>query len=231
MTEPINSLQLLKNSLARLVWFQIGLWVLIFGFRGQLFYWQGWLTWLITFLIFGFMTVDLAKHDPKLLERRRQTGVRFESRPLQKIVIGASGVLTFALFALSALDQRFHWLNTPPMESTIGLILFILGSWLVVTTFRQNTYAASTIRTEALQQVCCSGVYSHVRHPMYAGAIVMLFGWPLMMGSYLGVLISVFYFPLIAVRTVDEENLLRAELEGYAEYCSKVKYRIIPRLW
>jgi protein-S-isoprenylcysteine O-methyltransferase Ste14 len=36
---------------------------------------------------------------------------------------------------------------------------------------------------------------------------------------------------IIALRAVWEEETLRAELPGYADYASRVKYRLVPGVW
>jgi protein-S-isoprenylcysteine O-methyltransferase Ste14 len=59
----------------------------------------------------------------------------------------------------------------------------------------------------------------------------MMAGIPLALGSYWGLLLIVFFGPVIAWRILDEEKVLAKELPGYAEYRSKVKYRLIPCVW
>ncbi|MGZ5863723.1 MAG: methyltransferase family protein [Methyloceanibacter sp.] len=76
-----------------------------------------------------------------------------------------------------------------------------------------------------------TGPYRYVRHPMYAGAIPMMIGVPLLLGSWWGLLLSLALILLIAIRAVLEERMLMAELEGYADYARRVPYRLVPRLW
>ncbi len=40
--------------------------------------------------------------------------------------------------------------------------------------------------------------------------------------------------PFVAVlvaRLLDEERMLAAELAGYREYCRRVRFRLVPRIW
>lgn len=70
-----------------------------------------------------------------------------------------------------------------------------------------------------------------VRHPMYLASLMMFLAMPLVLGSWWALLPFGFYVPVIVSRTLDEERLLRCELAGYDDYCSKVRWRIIPFVW
>jgi protein-S-isoprenylcysteine O-methyltransferase Ste14 len=66
---------------------------------------------------------------------------------------------------------------------------------------------------------------------MYGGIIPLFIGTPLLLGSWWGLLFAVVLLLLLAVRAVLEERTLMAELDGYADYAARVRYRLIPRLW
>ena len=76
-----------------------------------------------------------------------------------------------------------------------------------------------------------TGPYHYVRHPMYAAAIIYMAGTALMLGSWYGLLMGLFFVTGIGFRAVREEGVLRAELPGYDEYMARVKYRFIPLVW
>ena len=76
-----------------------------------------------------------------------------------------------------------------------------------------------------------TGPYARVRHPMYAAAMVLFFGVPLALGSYWGLLILLPLAATLVIRLLDEETFLGRNLPGYAEYCAKVRYRLLPGLW
>ena len=52
-----------------------------------------------------------------------------------------------------------------------------------------------------------------------------------MLGSWYAFAIGIVLIVIIALRAVWEEETLRAELPGYADYASGVKYRLVPGLW
>ena len=88
-----------------------------------------------------------------------------------------------------------------------------------------------TIDAEEGQTVITTGPYALVRHPMYAGASLMLLFAPLALGSYLALIPAVLVPIFLVLRTLDEEKLLLEELAGYKEYTENTRYRLIPRLW
>jgi protein-S-isoprenylcysteine O-methyltransferase Ste14 len=58
-----------------------------------------------------------------------------------------------------------------------------------------------------------------------------VFGAPLLLGSWLGLILSLIMIVMLAIRAVLEERTLTAELERYADYANRVRYRLVPRLW
>ena len=84
---------------------------------------------------------------------------------------------------------------------------------------------------ESGQTVVDTGLYGIVRHPMYAATILMFLSAPILLGSWYALIVFLFSPVLMVVRIVQEEKLLVRELDGYAAYCEKVKYRLIPFVW
>ena len=65
---------------------------------------------------------------------------------------------------------------------------------------------------------------------IYAGGIPLVTGLPPVAGLLVGPLLSAALIGLMAIRAVLEERTLIAELEGYADYANRVRYRLVPRL-
>jgi protein-S-isoprenylcysteine O-methyltransferase Ste14 len=59
-----------------------------------------------------------------------------------------------------------------------------------------DSYSGSTVQVFEGQRVVSTGPYALVRHPMYAGSIVMLLGTPLALGSWWGLLPAVLFLPV-----------------------------------
>jgi protein-S-isoprenylcysteine O-methyltransferase Ste14 len=97
--------------------------------------------------------------------------------------------------------------------------------------FKENTFTSATIELAPGQTVISSGPYALVRHPMYVGALVMLLGIPIALGSWWGVLVLVVILPALVWRLLDEEKFLARNLPGYVAYQKRVQYRLIPLIW
>ena len=179
----------------------------------------------------GALTVYLAIHDPKLLERRMNVGPRAEKEPAQKIIMVLATLGFIAMLVFPALDYRFGWSPVPASVSVLGDALIALGFLFTFFVFKQNSYGASTIQIAEGQTVISTGPYAFVRHPMYAAALVMLLGIPLALGSWWGLFALLLVLPVLIWRLLDEERFLRQNLPGYPEYQAKVRYRLLPFVW
>jgi protein-S-isoprenylcysteine O-methyltransferase Ste14 len=76
------------------------------------------------------------------------------------------------------------------------------------------------------QNVVANGIYRYVRHPIYVGDLLLLFGLELALNSWLviGVLILT---PVVLLKAINEERMLTEELPGYSSYRHRSK-RFIP---
>jgi len=194
-------------------------------------YWQAW-TFSVVFAVSVLaITIYLMKNDPKLLERRVKAGPGAEREMSQNIIQSLASIAFLALFVVSALDHRFAWSTVPPFVSVIGDVLVVLGLYFVFLVFKENSFASGTIEVGAEQKVVTTGPYALVRHPMYIGALVMIIGVPLALGSLWGLLAIVPMTLVLVWRLLDEEKFLAKNLAGYAEYQSKVRCRLLPLIW
>jgi protein-S-isoprenylcysteine O-methyltransferase Ste14 len=207
------------------------LFALVFISAGTIDFWQGWLFCLAFLFSMIAIGIYLIKYNRPLLERRMRFGPREESRPVEKIVITLIFLMFGGLMIVPALDHRFAWSRVPDPVVVIANILIVatFGFFLVV--LRANSFAASTITVEAGQRVVSTGPYAYVRHPMYAGAVLLMFAVPIALGSWWGLLVAVISTPVLIVRIFDEERALGAELPGYKDYLLAVPYRLVPRVW
>jgi protein-S-isoprenylcysteine O-methyltransferase Ste14 len=205
--------------------------ILLFLPAGTLDYWQAWVYIAVFMGSASAIGVYLSLNDPELLERRRHVGPAAEQSTGQKISITIGIVGFLGLMIVSALDFRFGWSPVPPFVSLTGDAMVALGFLIVLYVFRENRYGASTVQVFEGQRVISTGPYALVRHPMYAGVIVMAIGTPLALGSWLGLVVLALIAPGLIWRILDEEKLLGRELPGYGDYMRRVRYRLVPHLW
>jgi protein-S-isoprenylcysteine O-methyltransferase Ste14 len=204
---------------------------ILFGGAGTLDWWQGWLFLLVYFAWAAGVSVWLLRRDPALFARRLRGGPWAEKEPAQKIIMTLASAGFIGLIIVPALDYRFGWSRAPHWLALVGEALFSLGWLAIVFVFRENSFAASTVQVVPGQLVITTGPYAFVRHPMYAGATVLLVGMPLALGSWWGLVPLVLIAPALIWRLLDEERLLARELPGYPEYLGKVRYRLVPGVW
>lgn len=134
-------------------------------------------------------------------------------------------------FVVAGLNFRFGWYTLPTVVSIVGVALFLTAYVLYAEVLRENAYLSRIIEVCEGQKVVDTGLYGIVRHPMYAVTLLLFASMPLVLGSIFALPIFLLYPFLIVKRIKDEEKLLEEELEGYAEYKKKVKYRLIPFIW
>jgi protein-S-isoprenylcysteine O-methyltransferase Ste14 len=201
---------------------------LTFAAAGTVRFWQGWLFLLVFSAGEVWLAADIARTSPALLERRLKAGPGAETRPTQRIVMGFAVVLSVLFVVVPGLDRRFAWSDVPPYAVIAGDALVVLGFWISFVVFRANSYGSAVIEVGAEQKVISTGPYRYVRHPMYVGALIMLFGVPFALGSYWDLLVWAGVLVVIVVRLLDEERLLMGNLAGYRAYSDEVRYRLIP---
>jgi protein-S-isoprenylcysteine O-methyltransferase Ste14 len=196
---------------------------------------EGWLfaAWFIG--VCALQIVWLYRKDPALLaERFRRPGSGGQGQ-WDRIWVYLMQLSFTAWFVIMPLDaRRFGW--TPPFAvwvRVVGSALLLASSVLTFRAFRDNTFLSALVRiqTERKQRVVSTGVYGFVRHPLYLGAVFLFIGAPLLLSSMVGLATAGLMIVLLAVRIPREERLLTNELEGYAEYRRKVRYRLLPFLW
>jgi protein-S-isoprenylcysteine O-methyltransferase Ste14 len=205
--------------------------VIVFAVAGTMRYAEAWV-FLVTFFASSLsVTLYLMKRDPKLLERRVKAGPVAEQRPRQRVIQLLASCAFIAILAVPALDRRLGWSHVPLLVVIAGELLVGLGFLAVFLVFRENSYASAVVEVGAEQKVIDTGPYALVRHPMYAGALVLLAGTPLALGSFWGLLVLIPFTAVLVWRLLDEEALLLQQLPGYAAYHSKTRYRLIPFVW
>jgi protein-S-isoprenylcysteine O-methyltransferase Ste14 len=136
-----------------------------------------------------------------------------------------------ATIAVPGLDRRFGWSHEPLWLAGLGEALVAVGFLLVFIVFRTNRFSSAVIEVAAEQKVIDTGPYAWVRHPMYAGALVLLAGIPLSLGSYWGLLSLAPMAAAIVWRLLDEERFLSKELPGYEAYRRRTRFRLVPGVW
>jgi protein-S-isoprenylcysteine O-methyltransferase Ste14 len=192
-------------------------------------YWQAWAFMGAFTLATAGPTMYLVATDPAAIERRMHAG--HETRPVQRILVVLLFLLMPALIVFCALDHRFRWSPTPTVVALMGDALVAAGMAIAMVALLQNRYAAANIAVYAGQKVVSTGLYGVVRHPMYTGAMIMTIGTPIALDSWWGMVGVVPVVAILVVRILDEEKALEQDLNGYSDYLSKTRFRLVPYVW
>jgi protein-S-isoprenylcysteine O-methyltransferase Ste14 len=200
----------------------------LFGSAGTFDYPEAWVYLLAFTLWMVFGSIWLIKCHPELYNRRVVSGPTAEDSLIQKFL--AIGILTgiFAMFVLPGLDRRYGWSHVDGPVTLFGLIGAMAGLLFIARVAGYNEFMAAKITVESTQTVITTGPYAVVRHPMYSGCLLWMACTPVALGSWCAMVVVVPLFGLLVGRLVDEERFLRAHLNGYSEYCTKVRSRLIP---
>lgn len=226
----VNVTQLVVRTAGMMVVFAMAL----FLPAGTLAWPAGWAFFLLMFGFANAMSLWLLRFNPDLLAERL-TGIgRPDQKTWDKVFLALMSVAFFAWLAVIALDAvRFRWSQVPPWLQGIGTLVLLVSFYIFYLTFRENSYLSPAVRvqTERAQTVVSTGPYRYVRHPMYGGFVLFTVGTTLLLGSWYGLLGGLLLIGMVAWRAVQEERVLRKELEGYSVYMTRVRYRFVPYLW
>ena len=206
--------------------------VVIFGLAGRWDLWNVWAYAGILLVLWSLQTLVLYRESPDLLKERVKPppGGRVRWTSARASLVG------FILQWITAgLDQRFHWSDVvPPAGMVAGLVVFAIGWGLMTWSVLVNPFFSPVTRIQAEheQRVISAGPYRIVRHPGYAGTLLFVVAGGVALNSLVSIIpIVVIVLPITVYQTMVEDQMLRDELAGYADYAAKVRYRLIPGVW
>ena len=96
-----------------------------------------------------------------------------------------------------------------------------------------NEYFSPIVRIQRDRghAVQSGGPYRYIRHPGYLSLLISYLILPVALGSWWAEIPAVLLVINLLVRTTLEDRTLQSELEGYQEYTSRVRFRLIPGIW
>lgn len=188
----------------------------------------------IALFFFGGLAIMiwLQRYSPSLLRERLSSPIQRDQKPWDKVFLTLLMLGFTAWLPFMGWDAaRTGFTAVPAILQIVGglaIAAYMLGAWW---TFRENAFAAPVVKIQQGQRVIDTGPYAIVRHPMYASALGLFIGLPLLLGSWWGLAIGALLILGLAWRAVHEEETLREGLPGYTDYASRVHYRFIPHVW
>jgi protein-S-isoprenylcysteine O-methyltransferase Ste14 len=187
--------------------------------------------WIYVAIYALAFVVSFAILDPDLLRERMRPGGQ---RP--PVVLRVFTVVLFVHWIVAGLDRgRFHWSDTVPVWLQAAAFIATVASWvLVLWAMRVNRFFSSVarIQSDRGQHVITGGPYAVIRHPGYLAGFAIVLASGLALGSWLATAVLVIpCVPGLLVRAVTEDRMLQADLPGYRDYASRVRWRILPGIW
>jgi protein-S-isoprenylcysteine O-methyltransferase Ste14 len=209
-------------------------------FAGMLFVAAGTLAWpaawaylaIISGVMVAYGAIVVRLH-PGLIDERRHPPR--DAKPWDKPLVAIVGVVgPVVLLLVAGLDRRFHW--SPPASAwsqVAGLVLVAAGGILSNYAVASNRFFSALVRIQRDRghSVVDTGPYCIVRHPGYAASIIYMAGAAIALGSRAALVVAIVLSGVVAVRTALEDRTLKRELDGYAEYAGRVRFRLVPGVW
>ncbi len=204
-----------------------------FGSAGTFLWPEAWFYLAMQFSFSIFTSFWMKKHDPELL-RERMIFWKPDAQIWDKVFILSATIVFIPYLVLPGLDAvRYGWSVVPPVAKGAAFVVIAAALAVYFRVIRENRYLTGVIeiQQERGHRVVETGPYRFVRHPMYSGAIMMLFNLPLALGSYWALIPASLLTVMLLVRTHFEDRMLHAELDGYRDYAKRTRYRVIPGVW
>lgn len=143
-------------------------------------------------------------------------------------------VAQFVLIAVVFLCPRTHpglpaWSATLAGVATVGgALLLVAGVFLLATgVFRLGVNLTPLPYPKTQSTLVRSGPYGVVRHPIYAGLILLAYGWAFLVRGWLTLVYATTLFIFFEVKSAREERWLIEKFPEYLEYQRRVR-KLIP---
>ena len=179
-------------------------------------------------LVFGYLTHKFRKEEPPLIKKEPSFWILGTIRFLLLFI-------WFVVFFLAdgykyKLISEAYSSNFLPIVKLAGLILYTLGGFLILWARSSlGEWFATRLVTKKGQRVVQEGPYKFVRHPIYVGGTLALWGLTLALNSLVTLVILAIPFPifLYVVARFEEKLLVSVLKEEYLAYQKKVG-RFVP---
>jgi protein-S-isoprenylcysteine O-methyltransferase Ste14 len=197
-------------------------------------WWEAWVYAIIFILGFAISRMLAARRHPDLMAERFRLMHHENDKPWDRLLVPLVGLGFGLILLVAGLDALFRWssLFNLPMK-ILSLVIILAGNVLGSYALLENRFFSFMVRiqTERNHQVVSGGPYRWIRHPGYAGALLVYLTTPVFLDSRWAFLPAIFLMVVLVIRTALEDRVLQDELAGYSDYARRVRYRLLPGLW
>ena len=229
--------------------YMIGLFGFIFWFFTQTLTWLE--AWLFTIAFAMNMTISyyvINKKNPRVIRNRmkiKKVGITEKTKKSagsDRFILPLTGIGFFCTFVLLIFDYNTQWTNIPfdynnqgtyiPfMVEILAFVISNIGLAIMNLAQLQNAYASKLLDINKDQKLIDTGLYAHIRHPLYSGAIIWVLFLPISLGSWISLIPAILAIIPLLIRIKFEEDMLINGMEGYEDYKTRVKYKLIPKIY
>jgi len=211
--------------------------IIFFPLSGGWAWIEAWL-FIISFVInmtISFLLIN--KKNPRVLRNRmkvKKVGITEKTKSSagsDKFILPILAIGFVGTFILPAFDYRYQWSSIYFIVEIISLGVTNIGLIIMDIAMVQNAYASKLLDINKDQKLIDTGLYSHVRHPLYSGAALMMLGLPIALGSWISLIPAIIGVISLIIRIKFEEEMLIKGMDGYDEYRTRVKYKLIPKIY
>ncbi len=209
--------------------------LVLFASAGTFDWPMAWVYVVITVIMTVGSRLLLLRRSPDLVAERAGYAEKKDAKAWDRVLMPLIAIYGPTLIlVIAGLDRRFGWPPELPMWIEIaGVVLLVLATAFSTWALLVNRFFSGVVRIQHDRghTVVTEGPYRWVRHPGYVGGVVGDLAIPLMLGSLWALVPGLLTASLVVLRTALEDRTLQAELPGYAEYCQRTRYRLLPGVW
>lgn len=186
---------------------------------------------LVMILFFGINFIDIIirpMSDPNELKDKYTIIVLlfFLSGPL---------ILLLAFYENLEFISKYLSIYDNLLVGYLGIILMIVGSVIMLSSryqLNRHSYGGGSLSEEKEQTLLTEGMFKHIRHPIYAGGLIITIGLELAFRSLIMLSLHTLIFVIIFRDRMQREEtvLLNKFGDEYQEYINKTK-RLIPYIY
>jgi protein-S-isoprenylcysteine O-methyltransferase Ste14 len=212
----------------RVLAFEAAMAAIMFGSAGR---WDLPWFWAVLGIHTVLMIVAVSLISPDLRKERLRPGPGGQDRRIRLFAVP----MVVAHLVVAGLDAgRFGWSGQlPAAVHAAALMSYGAAMALSIWAMASNRFFSPVVRIQAERghHLVTAGPYHFLRHPSYVGTIIASLSGGIALGSWWSLVPLVPFVLLFLRRTILEDRMLRRELEGYAGYAERVRYRLVPGLW
>ena len=205
---------------------------LIFSWRWD--WWEAWIFGILSIVNFVVSRVLAIRRHPDLAVERSQIMQQEDTKTWDKTLLTLMGYSWIFTLLVIGFDELMGWSAGFGMAVKMIALVIILGGYALSTyALIENRFFSGVVRlqTDRGQKIISSGPYRWMRHPGYAGGMLVYLATPFLLDSIYAFLPAAITTGIMVVRTALEDRFLQEELEGYDEYAKQVRYRLLPGVW